>query len=70
MEVLFSIIESTAFRNWVLCPLAVVGFYQIFRGVTTIIEIDLAEQDWLVGKMIPVYLAVTLLGCICLIAVL
>ena len=70
MEVLFSIIESAVFRKWVLSPLAVVGFYQIFRGVTTIIEKDLTEQDWLVGWMVPVYLAVTVLGCICLIVAL
>ena len=70
MEVLLSIIESPAFRKWVLSPLAVVGFYQIFRGVTTIIEKDLEEQDWITGKMIPVYIAVTILGCISLIVAL
>ena len=70
MEVLFSIIESPTFRKWVLSPLAVVGFYQIFRGVTTIIEKDLSEHDWTCGWMMLVYLAATILGCICLIVLL
>jgi hypothetical protein len=67
MEALFSIIESQVFRNWVIIPLAIIGFYQIFRGVGTIIENDLAQQEWLKGWMVPIYLTLTVLGIICLI---
>ena len=70
MEVLFSIIESPAFRKWVLSPLAVVGFYQILRGVATIIEKDISEQDWIDGWILVVYIAATVLGCICLVVAL
>ena len=70
MEVLFSIIESPAFRKWVLSPLAVVGIYQILRGVATIIEKDISEQDWIDGWILVVYIAATVLGCICLVVAL
>ena len=70
MEVLFSIIESPAFRKWVLSPLAVVGFYQILRGIATIIEKDISEQDWIDGWILVVYIAATVLGCICLVVAL
>lgn len=67
METLLSIINSQPFRTFVLSPLAVIGFFQMFRGVTTIIEKDLSEQEWIKGWMIPVYLAVTILGCLSLV---
>ena len=69
MEVIFTIIESPAFRKWVISPLAVVGFYQIFRGVTTIIEKDLQDNN-LKGWVANIYIAVTILGCICLVTAL
>lgn len=64
------IIGSPAFRTWVLSPLAVIGFYQIFRGVTTVIENDLLEQKLLKGWVRTAYLIVTVLGCIALVTVL
>lgn len=67
MDALLSIIESPEFRRWVVAPFAVIGFYQIFRGVTTIIEKDLSEKEWLKGWTIIVYLAATVIGCLCLI---
>ena len=67
MEVLFSIIESTAFRKFVIAPLTVVGFYQIFRGVLTILENDIYEHK-LRGWMAKIYIAITILGCIVLVA--
>ena len=70
MEVLFDILNSPTFRRFVISPLAVIGFYQIFRGVTTIIEKDLAEKDWLKGWVFIIYLILTVLGCICLICAL
>ena len=70
MEVLLSIINSPVFKALVVCPLAVVGFYQIFRGVSAIIEKDVSKHDWLNGWMLITYLAVTVLGCLCLVVVL
>lgn len=70
MEALLSIINSQPFRDFVLTPLAVIGFYQMFRGITAIIESDLSESEWLKGWLIPVYLAVTVLGCLSLIVAL
>ena len=66
MEVLQGILNSQAFLNFVILPFAVVGFYQIFRGVTAIIEKDLSKHDWPSVWMVVAYLAVTLIGCICL----
>lgn len=70
MEALLSIIHSPEFRTWIISPLAVIGFYQIFRGVTAIIEKDLVEQNWIRGWMVIVYLVVTVLGCLSLIVAL
>lgn len=69
MEVLLSIISSEVFGKWIMAPLAVIGFYQIFRGVTTVIEKDLQEKD-LKGWMANIYIAATILGCICLVTTL
>lgn len=69
MELLISIINSHVFRKYIVAPLAVVGFYQFFRGITTIIEKDISEHD-LTGWMLVVYLVVTILGCICLVTAL
>ena len=69
MDLLISIINSHVFKKYIVTPLAVVGFYQIFRGVTTIIEKDIYEHE-LTGWLLRVYLVVTVLGCICLVAAL
>ena len=67
MEFLLNILHSPLFRRFVISPLAVIGFYQIFRGVTAIVEKDLSEKDWLRGWMVIGYLVLTVLGCLCLI---
>ena len=67
MEFLLNILHSPIFRRFVMAPLAVIGFYQIFRGVTAIVEKDLSEKDWLSGWMVIGYLVLTVLGCLCLI---
>ena len=66
MELLQGILSSQAFLKFVILPFAVVGFYQIFRGVTTIIEKDLSEQDWIKGWKVVAYLSLTVIGCLCL----
>ena len=70
MEVLLNILHSHIFRRFVMAPLAVIGFYQILRGVATIIEKDISEQDWIDGWILVVYIAATVLGCICLVVAL
>lgn len=70
MEVLLSIIESPVFKRFVVPPLAVIGFYQIFRGVTTIIQKDLTSHEWPAVWVIIAYVVLTVLGCIALVAVL
>ena len=70
MEVLLNILHNPIFRRFVIAPLAVIGFYQIFRGVTTILEKDISEKDWLRGWMVIVYVGITVLGCLCLIVAL
>ena len=70
MEALLSIVSSDVFKKWVLSPLAVVGFYQIIRGVAMVIEKDISEQDWIDGWVRKVYLAITVLGCLSLIVAL
>jgi hypothetical protein len=67
MEVLLNLLHSPLFRRFVIGPLAVIGFYQIFRGVTTIVEKDISENDWMRGWMVIGYLVLTVLGCLCLI---
>ena len=69
MEVFFSLINSSVFRKFVMAPLAVIGFYQIFRGVTTIMEKDISEHH-LSGWILITYIAVTALGCLCLVVAL
>ena len=66
MEVVQNILNSKAFLNFVITPFAIVGFYQIFRGVTTVIEKDLSEKDWSSVWTVAAYLAVTVIGCLCL----
>ena len=70
MDSIFAIIESSIFKSFVISPLAVIGFYQIFRGVVTIVEKDLTEREWIKGWMIVAYLLITVLGCLCLIVAL
>ena len=70
MEYIFAFFETPFFRKFVMSPLAVIGFYQIFRGVTAIIEKDLSEKAWLHDWMVVAYLVITVLGCICLMLVL
>jgi hypothetical protein len=67
MEVLLNILHSPIFRRFVISPLAVIGFYQIFRGVIAIVEKDLSEKDWMRGWVVIVYVGITVLGCLCLI---
>lgn len=67
MEALLSVIHNPTFRGFVIAPLAVIGFYQIFRGVAAIIETDLATKDWIKGWVVIAYLIITVLGCLCLI---
>ena len=69
MELFLSIFSSQMFRKWIITPLAVIGFYQIFRGVTTVIEKDLQEKD-LKGWIANIYIAATILGCICMVTAL
>ena len=68
MEILLNILHSPMFRRFVIAPFAVIGFYQIFRGVIAIVEKDLSEKDWMRGWMVVAYVVITLLGCTCLIA--
>ena len=67
METLISIINSPVFKRFVVSPLAVIGFFQIFRGVTTIMERDIAEHELNGSWVLKAYIAITILGCICLV---
>ena len=67
MEVLLNILQSPIFRRFVISPLAVIGFYQIFRGVIAILEKDLSEKEWTRGWVLIAYVVITVLGCLCLI---
>ena len=56
------------YLNLIVIPLAVIGAYQIIRGIANVILSDVEEKD-LTGWIKTAYIAVTILGCLTLIFV-
>lgn len=65
LAALHSIVSSNLFQKYVLVPLAVIGFYQVFRGVTQLLSRDIEEKH-LAGWTQKIYIGITILSCIVL----
>ena len=66
LAALHSIVSSNLFQKYVLVPLAVIGLYQIFRGITQLLSRDIEEKH-LTGWTQKIYIVITILGCIVLV---
>ena len=67
MDALMNILQSAWFKAWVIAPMAVIGFFQIFRGITAVLVKDLTEKQWPHKWVIIAYIAITVLSCLCLV---
>jgi len=63
MNFIIDFFASRFFRNFIMCPLAVIGLYQTIRGLGMVIEKDASEKDWLNGWGLIAYIVVTFAGC-------